>query len=187
MDRFEYVVGLLSIITGLALADLGTSLHRLMKRRSTVRWDWLMLVIAAYIGFITVRYWYQVWTIRDFPGATNLLFFMTIIVGNFLLFLMAASVLPDEEDFSAGTIDLREFRARNSTYLWRIFLAYVILWAGHAAYFSGFSLSPWTAFIFLFPLILGAVLAFVRNRRVQIVLVAGLIAHEAIWRFYVTF
>lgn len=39
MDRFEYAVGLISLIVGLALADISVSLHRPLKHRAEVRWD----------------------------------------------------------------------------------------------------------------------------------------------------
>src|SRR5436189_2987992 len=121
MDQFSYVVGLLSIITGLALSDMGISLHRLLKRRSNVQWDWLPLAIAGYVAFVIVRFWYQVWSIRGFPGVTGLFFFSGIIAENFVLFLVAASSLPDEDDVSDGRVDLRAFQQWNSVYLWRLF------------------------------------------------------------------
>ena len=190
MDQFSYVVGLLSIITGLALSDMGISLHRLLKRRSNVQWDWLTLAIAAYVAFVIVRFWYQVWSIREVPGVTGLFFFLGIIAENFLLFLIAAASLPDEDDLGHAPVDLRAFQQRNSTYLWRLFLLFTLMWAAHALYFGVverqvFSLA--TLLIVAVPLIVSGTLAFVRERKIQILLFATLIAHEAWWNVRVHF
>ena len=187
MDRFEYVIGLMSIITGLALADIGMSLHRLMKRRATVRWDWLALLIAAYVSFIIIRYWYQIWSAREAPGVTGLFVFLSLIAENFILFLMAASVLPDEDDYDGRATDLRAFQAGNSIYLWRLFLLYALSWAAHGLYFSGFELTLWRAFVLFVPVLLGAGLAFTRRRGLQALLVLGLVAHEAWWLAHSSF
>jgi len=190
MDQFSYVVGLLSIITGLALSDMGISLHRLLKRRSNVRWDWLTLAIAGYVAFVIVRFWYQVWSIRGFPGVTGLFFFGGIIAENFVLFLVAASSLPDEDDLSEKPVNLRAFQQRNSTYLWRLFLLFTLMWAAHGIYFAVaerqlFSLKM--AAIFVVPLVLGGALAFVRQRRLQSLLFGALLAHEAWWTIVARF
>ena len=184
MDQFSYVVGLLSIITGLALSDMGISLHRLLKRRSNVRWDWLALAIAAYVAFVIVRFWYQVWSIRGFPGVTGLFFFLGIIAENFVLFLVAASSLPDEDDLHDGLVDLRTFQQKNSTYLWRLFLLFTVMWAAHGVFFAVAArqvVSLKMVLIFVVPLLLAGALAFVRKRKMQLLLFGALLAHEAWW------
>ena len=182
MDHFEYVVALLAIITGLALADVAGSLHRLLKRRALVKWDWLVLATAAYVSFIVVRYWYQVWSIHDLPGVTNLFFFLGIIVENLLLFLMAASSLPDEEDYRAGGLNLREFGQKSRSYIWTVFTLFVASWAAHGLLI----LKPSGAqayFIFIIPLVLGVGLVFSSRRSIHIALFLALIAHESWWMF----
>lgn len=190
MDQFNYLFGLLSIITGLALSDIGISLHRLLKRRARVRWDWLPLAIAGWLAFIVIQYWYQVWSIHGVPWVSNLFFFIGLIAETFLLFLLSASSLPDEEDFVEGSIDLRAFQATNSTYLWRLYLAFVLLWAGHGFYFMlalGHRFNPVQALVFGIPVILGAGLAVARKRSVQILLFLGLVAHEIWWAVIANF
>lgn len=184
MDQFSYVVGLLSIITGLALSDMGISLHRLLKRRSNVQWDWMTLAIAGYVAFVIVRFWYQVWSIRGIPGVTGLFFFLGIIAENFVLFLIAASSLPDEHDLGSSSVDLRAFQRENSPYLWRLFTLFTVMWAAHGLYFAMLrhrDMSLHVALIFIVPLLLSGALSFVRERKWQIVLFAALVAHEAWW------
>ncbi|WP_114228313.1 MULTISPECIES: hypothetical protein [Sphingomonas] len=184
MDQFGYVVGLLSIITGLALSDLGFSLHRLLRRRHEVRWDPLVLATAAYFAFTVVRYWYQVWSIREMAGVTSLFFFLGLLIENFLLFLIVASALPDADDLKPGAIDLRAFQRENSRYLWTLFLLYSVMWGAHGFYF-GFTLngyvSPRLAEVFIAPVVLSAGLALSRRRWLQVALFAVLVIHEASW------
>ncbi|MFL6721937.1 MAG: hypothetical protein ACJ8FT_09080 [Sphingomonas sp.] len=190
MDQFGYVVGLLSIITGLALSDMGVSLHHLLKRRSNVQWDWLTLAIAGYVAFVIIRFWYQVWSIRGFPGVTGLFFFSGIIAENFVLFLIAASSLPDEDDVTQGRVDLRAFQQRNSIYLWRLFLLFTLMWAAHGLYFAIAERQPFSfrmGAIFVVPVALGGALAFVRQRKFQSLLFGGLLAHEALWTIVARF
>ena len=184
MDQFSYVVGLLSIITGLALSDMGISLHRILKRRSKVQWDWLTFAIAAYVAFVIVRFWYQVWSIRGVAGVTGLFFFLGIIAENFVLFLIAASSLPDEDDFVRGAVDLKAFQGKNSTYLWRLFLLFTAMWAAHGLYFAIVARRVFDlhiVLVFVVPLLLSGGLAFARERKWQVLLFAALLAHEAWW------
>lgn len=44
MSGGDYVLGLLAIITGLAISDMIVSLHGLLINRKHVTWDWLPLV-----------------------------------------------------------------------------------------------------------------------------------------------
>ena len=41
MNTFEYITVLASIVVGLAIADLATSAHRLLRAGGRVRWDWI--------------------------------------------------------------------------------------------------------------------------------------------------
>lgn len=184
MDQFSYVIGLLSIVTGLALSDVGLSLHRLLRRRRDVRWDWLVLATAAYFGFAVVRYWYQVWSIRDFPGVTSLFFFLGILIESFVLFLMAAACLPDGDDLGPGVVDLKRFQHENSRYIWTLFLIFSAMWAAHGVYFTwvfrGF-MNFRVLLVFLAPVFLGAALVWARDRRVQTALFSTLVLEEAWW------
>jgi hypothetical protein len=105
MDRFEYAIGLMSIIVGLGLAALAMSLHRLLKHRAQVRWDGLAMGTAAFAAFTLVRMWYQLWALRNLAEVTNLMFYISLILEMFLVFLAAAAALPDESDpaRNAGT------------------------------------------------------------------------------------
>jgi hypothetical protein len=49
MTASEYVAAFASIILALAVTDLATSMHRLLRARKRVRWHWLPLAVALLI------------------------------------------------------------------------------------------------------------------------------------------
>jgi hypothetical protein len=185
MDRFEYAIGLMSIIVGLGLADLAMSLHRLLKHRAQVRWDGLAIATAAYAAFTLVRMWYQLWTLRDLAEVTNLVFYIGLILEMFLVFLAAAAALPDESDPAHERWDLRAYYDTHSRYIWVLFLLFQVSYIAHAIYFlhsSGSESPPWRALLryLLVPLALVAALVAVRSRRWQAVLLGLVFALDIV-------
>jgi hypothetical protein len=177
VDRFEYVVGLFSIIVGLALADLGSSLHRLINDRSKVRWDPLAILTVAYVVLLLLAMWYDLWSIRSFEGTTSFLFLLTLLGELFVLFLLAAGSLPDEPHEGA---DLFAFYESHQTRLWTLLLIFQTAFAAHWFYFLVLlDISPWTRIHQVAVPIIGAlVLLFVRKRWVQIPVLVCLLAFK---------
>lgn len=110
---------------GLAITDLATSVHRLLRHRRKVRWDWVAPLAALLILAEMFDAW---WGWRGFSGAT-----LGQVVPPFLalilVFLAASAVLPDEIP-DAG-LDLGEFFDEQRAYFWGIYSAYiavVVLW-----------------------------------------------------------
>ncbi len=136
MDKFEYVVALVAVITGLGLSDVAVSLHRVSKRRSQVIWDWLPLALAIYFGLALMRLWYQLWGVRAFPGVTDLPFVTAQVVQTFVLVLAASAALPDEDDFTDGGINLSRYYASHAKYIWTMYLAFDLVWLATGIYFG---------------------------------------------------
>ena len=57
MSGGGYLLGLILVITGLAISDLIVSLHGVLMNRHKVKWDWLALLAAAYIFLMIVNSW----------------------------------------------------------------------------------------------------------------------------------
>jgi hypothetical protein len=57
MRACEYAPGLFSVLIGLAVVDIATSVHRLVRRRSVVRWDSLPLLAALYAALSAPDTW----------------------------------------------------------------------------------------------------------------------------------
>lgn len=180
MDRFEYAIGLMSIIVGLGLADLAMSLHRILKHRVRVRWDGLAVGAAIYAAFTLVRMWYQLWSIRDLTEVTSLFFYLGLILEMFLVFLAAAATLPDEADPAEQRWDLRAYYDHHRRYIWGLFVMFQLSYVGHAIYFTynlsdqGVPFAIWLRYV-LAPLLFYIALVLARSRPLQAGLL-GLVA-----------
>ncbi|HEV3410438.1 MAG TPA: hypothetical protein VG095_09090 [Chthoniobacterales bacterium] len=118
MRTNEYVLGLMAIVSGLAITDLIASLHRLLRARKRVQWDWLTLFVAAFVGMALTVSWFISWrvnVVENYNPPFWRFFFLTL--GQLVpLYLAAAAALPDE--VPAEGLDLKQFYAENSSYIW---------------------------------------------------------------------
>jgi len=124
MNSFEYITVLVSIVIGLAIADIATSLHRLLRAGRRVKWDWIAPTAAALVLLELFNLW---WKWHGFTGET-LGEVMPYFVALLLLFLAAAACLPDEVPEEG--IDLRLFAEQSHLYFWLVYTAFVVVWIG---------------------------------------------------------
>lgn len=111
-------------MVGLAIADMATSLHRLLRSRSRVRWDWVSPLAALAILTELFNFW---WNWRGFTGSTlgaTAPYFAVLII----LFLTACVTLPDE--IPDRGIDLGRYFDENRTYFWALYACYLFAWIG---------------------------------------------------------
>jgi hypothetical protein len=54
MPAFEYLLSLVSILIGIALADIALSVHRLLRSDGAVRWHWHPIAAAAIIVLLVL-------------------------------------------------------------------------------------------------------------------------------------
>jgi hypothetical protein len=120
MTASEYVAAFASIILALAVTDLATSMHRLLRARKRVRWDWLPLAIALLILLGTVQFWWVFFDIWRSSSRLALGAFLPDFLTLLLLFFVASAALPDEVP-EAG-LDLKGYYAENRGYFWTLFL-----------------------------------------------------------------
>jgi len=163
MDTFEYITALVAVVIGLAIADLATSLHRLLRQRKTVRWDWVAPLAALLVLVDLFNLW---WRWRGFTGTTMgevAPYFIALI----LIYLAASIALPDEVP-SAG-LDLRVYFDEIRSYFWFVYTTYVAVILALITVRrigQGFSASQiWALNYFDFPwIIVGYGMMFVRQR-----------------------
>lgn len=125
MTPFEYVLAFVSIVVGLAVADLATSLHRLLRARTRVRWDWLAPMAAVLAALTVLQFWWtfyqtgqaQVW--RVYGQFLPLLALVVVLV------LLAAAALPDE--VPPDGLDLATYYDANARYFWTLFALLLVL------------------------------------------------------------
>jgi len=97
MNKAEYLSVLVSIIIGMGLSHLLSSLARLIVARARVRIYWVSLVTAAVTFLAHVQFW---WSTYDYDEAIlgNFFSFLLFLLAPILLYLMAVLVFPDFDD-----------------------------------------------------------------------------------------
>lgn len=133
MDRFEYAIGLISLISGLALADIAVSLHRLIKHRHEATWGLSAILAVTLVVFTIVAMWYDAWSLRQITDQLNIWFYSTFLLEFFFLFLAASAVLPDER---ADGWDVPAYHLRQKSYLWATMALFHTSYAAHWIYFK---------------------------------------------------
>jgi hypothetical protein len=163
MGTFEYITALVAVVIGLAIADLATSLHRLLRYRKMVRWDWVAPLAALLVLVELFNLW---WRWRGFTGTTMgavVPYFVALI----LIYLAASIALPDE--VPEGGLDLGAYFDEVRNYFWFVYTTYVaviLTLVTVRRIGQGYSASQIWAIDYLdFPLIiLGYSMIFVRKR-----------------------
>jgi hypothetical protein len=183
---FEYALGLFAVLIGLAVADVATSFHRLVRGKAKVIWDPLALLAACYALCLTVGMWFDLWGVRHFPEIRYFFFYLWMLADLFVLFLLAAASLPDGP---GETSDLREHYAHNRRYFWTLVTVFQVSYLLNGLYFvgSGVWRHPVEMLINLaLPGVVAFALLLTRSRAVHyvgVVLLFGLLAiHYAPYR-----
>lgn len=130
---FEYAAGLFAVLIGLAVADIATSFHRLLRVKSAVRWDSLALLAAGYTLCQVVAMWFDLWGVRHFGTIRYFFFYLSLIAEFFVLFLLSATSLPDER---GEGVDLREYYSGNRRYFWTLVTLFQTVYVADGFYFA---------------------------------------------------
>ncbi|CAN5637900.1 hypothetical protein BH23BAC4_BH23BAC4_07100 [soil metagenome] len=111
------------MLVGLGLADLLMSVHRLLRARRIVRWDWLPLAAALLAALLILDLW---WGFYGHLGMATVTFgaFLPAIVQLIFLFLLTAAVLPDR--VPPEGLNLRAYYEGNRTYFWVLLAGYIV-------------------------------------------------------------
>lgn len=125
VSPFEYLLALVSILIGLALADLSSSLHRLLRARRRVRWDWLPLAAALLVMMLILEFWWIFYGLGASPAWTHYGAFLVLAVSLVCMFLLASATLPDEVPEEG--LDLCQYYTENGRYFWSLFSLFVLL------------------------------------------------------------
>lgn len=134
LEAFEYAMGLFSVVIGLAVTNVATSFHALMRARREVRWDPLTLAAAVYTLCMAVYMWFDIWGVRRIEATRHFFFYLALVAELFVLFLAAAASLPDE---ASGQRDLRSYYEENRPYFWLLMTLFQGGYAVFGFYFAG--------------------------------------------------
>jgi hypothetical protein len=121
MKPFDYLVVLVAILIGLAIADLVFSTHRLLRAARRVKWHWAAPACAVLALLAVLRTFWVFWN-RHAETSMTLASFLPIVGALVLMFLAAAAALPDE--ISAEGLDLKVFYLGNRRHFWGV----TVLW-----------------------------------------------------------
>jgi hypothetical protein len=181
---FEFAIGVFAVLIGLAIADIATSFQRLLGSRSTVKWDPLALLAAAYALCMAIYMWFDLWGVRNFAATRGFLFYIALFAELFVLYLIAASSLPTD-----GTDhDLREFYSRNRRRFWFLILLFQVGYVAAGLYFVSGPIAKLPGAVVALaltqmcaPLILSVILYLTKSRAVHYIglglLFAVMLAH----------
>jgi len=121
----EHILAFAALIIGLGVADMLMSLHKLLRARERVQWDWLALSFAAMALVLPlVEWWWSFSWIRQFEP-TTIAGFIPLFIFLSLGFLLMAAALPDH--VPERGIDLREFYLSSRVHLWTLVLLLALL------------------------------------------------------------
>jgi len=171
----DFAIGLMTIITGLAIADMVASTHGLLMNRERVRWDWLATLAAVFIFLLIVSSWgISFRTLGNQTINPHLWLFVVGLSQIIPVYLAARASLPDVVDEKG--VSLAAHYAEVSRYFWAsvaftyfIYLGYAAYTFGPAAFLGGYW-SPFAQFLMM------AVLIAVPDRRVHVLLVPVIFA-----------
>lgn len=120
MQLDEYVLGLLAIISGLAISEMVAELHRLLFSRKLIAWDWLAPLTAFYVALCILASWWVSWASyhdRSEPLAFGL--FLVPVAQLIALFLAARGILPASIQPDPGSrFDLAAHYFSVKRYVW---------------------------------------------------------------------
>lgn len=114
---------------GLALADLATSLQRLLRGGNRVRWNWLTPVAAILVTAFIINVWWAMFGTLNAMRSLSVGGFIPDLISLLILFCLASSALPDEV---GDSLDLAEYYQDNRSRFWGLFALYT-LWVTFVA------------------------------------------------------
>ncbi len=125
MSPFEYMLPMVSILIGLAVGDLSLSLHRLLRARQRVRWDWLPMAAALLVLGLILDFWWAFYTMGEAEVWTRYWGFLILASSLICIFLLASASLPDA--IPEEGLDLAAYYHENRGYFWVLFALFTVL------------------------------------------------------------
>lgn len=121
----EYLIIFSAILIGLAVADLSLSLHRLLRQGRDIKWHPIVPIMGFIVLCLILNLWWGLY--RGFSQTDEITFleFLPQVFMLLTLFLLAATVFPDEKLPKGAS--LKDFYLDHRTHFWSLFAAYLAL------------------------------------------------------------
>jgi hypothetical protein len=164
MSPFEFVCAFYSVVLGVAVAQLMTSVGRLIEVREQVRTYWVQSLWVVIVLLVDVNNWWAMWELRSAKSWSFLSFFLLVgLVAS--IFLVTVLLFPRVPE-SGGPIDLDAHYYKNRRIF---FLANAAGWTlGVLCNLSFLPMRGWLNPAIIVPLLvvfLSILAAFTGNRR----------------------
>lgn len=117
MNPAEHLVVLVSIILGLGITDLLTSVRQLVRARNRVRFHWLPLTWAAIVFLAIVQFWWAFFGIVQADIWRSYFAYAFLLLGPVVWYLIASSVLPDLHGEASVDLEAYYFEERRWVFL----------------------------------------------------------------------
>ena len=121
MSIADFLLAFVGIIIGLGVADLLTSLHRLLRAGKRVKWHWATPTLAILMLLVTLVVWFRSYVAFSEIRSETIADFLPVFLVLVFSFLMMAAALPDEVPESG--IDLKQFYFSSRVHLWSLMSA----------------------------------------------------------------
>jgi hypothetical protein len=154
----DFAIGLMTIITGLAIADMVASTHGLLMNRKRVRWDWLATLAAIYIFLLIVSSWGISYRTMGNQMINPPLWLFVIGLSQIIpLYLAARASLPDVVDekgvsLAAHYAEIRRYFWAAVAFTYLMFVAYGVSILGPGVLLGSY-LSPFVQLLMMIVLI----------------------------------
>jgi len=117
MSAFDYLTVLISIVLGLAIANVLTRLAIVITARERVDFYWPPVAWGIFLFFIAVQHWWAQWGVRHTSQWSFGTFWLELLTP-VDLFLLSALVLPDREE--DGKLDLGRWYFHNRAWFFAL-------------------------------------------------------------------
>ena len=124
MTIFEYILVLLSVILGLALAQLATGIGELLRSRRRITWSLPYVLWLIYCFMTILDQWTSVWLLRT-DARWNLLSVLLLLGNALAIYLAILWLIP--RHIGDDTIDLDAFVRDEKRYFLGALLVYCAL------------------------------------------------------------
>jgi hypothetical protein len=164
MSAFDYLTILISIVLGLAIANVLTRLATVITARERVDFYWPPVAWAIWLFFICVQHWWAEWSVRHTSQWTFGTFWLQLLVP-VDLFLLSTLALPERDE--NGKLDLGKWYFHNRAWFFAIMFFLPALSIAEEIARTGRMASPLNfGFLILFDVVIVAAF-FLRSRRAQ--------------------
>lgn len=119
MGPFDYLTVLVSVVLGLAVANILARLAAVITARERIDFYWPPVAWGIWLFFISVQHWWAQWGLRHTERWTFPDFWLMLLTP-VDLYLLSAVILPQGED--GESIDLAEWYTRNRAWFFSLLL-----------------------------------------------------------------